>query len=612
MVFWTNTPPSLHAFARVNWASYYAASAYLFHTLHFEVNESQDVINLTEEYSKRLERAFAFGHVRCIEIHDRLDEEMPNQTARSRRSRRRTQRRIDSEIQRNEGWLPLATLVKRLSGLSDLIFGGSHKLPICLLNALHQRHQRCRLHMRRFRPRNSDGSPVAEGKLNSSPCLHSIQYAWTDDIGYDRYMPQADHELVMRVISGLAPNLKEVICDHWGPPAEFADSSLAGFQPVIETHSQASLNSLSLLHSFAFPTSEIHDWMSCTDFSALESLRLQQDCRKESTLRYLIANAHLPRLKTLSLRMKWKYEGFPSAETSENAREFLQWLPPLRSLTFLGWSLREIPMDSILVHHGPCLVDLFLAPCPGLHPTSSDLRQIVENCPVLENLAISIRRTYGDGQEVALYRALGSLPKLQHLTLDLDVSEAQCVPIEPTPEDSDDEASQVWIPFDVHALPDHDLFREFDLEPCAIASNLSETPINGRVRGALINTAIDKALACSIFEAISAGKPKMSLPLKRLDVKAIRVGEFVGNTGNINMSCAMVDIFNAIAKEWRVERNPRDDTDGLVAKEIGEPERFLDPNMRLVPELTKVWRSLWPEHESGDWKNEWHSFPLSI
>jgi hypothetical protein len=95
-------------------------------------------------------------------------------------------------------------------------------------------------------------------------------------------------------------------------------------------------------------------------------------------------------------------------------------------------------------------------------------------------------------------------------------------------------------------------------------------------------------------------------------VKAIRVSEFVGNIGNINISCAIVDIFNTIAKEWRVERNPRDDTDELVAKEVREPERFLDLDMRLVPELTNVWRSLWPEHESGDWKNEWHSFPLSI
>lgn len=164
--------------------------------------------------------------------------------------------------------------------------------------------------------------------------------------------------------------------------------------------------------------------------------------------------------------------------------------------------------------------------------------------------------------------------------------------------------------FDIQELPNHGIFGELDLEPCNITSDPSEALINGRVRGALINTSIDRTLACSIFEAVSAGKSKMSVPLERLDVKAIRVGKFVGNMGNIILSDALVHVFNTISEEWQVKRSPRDDTDELVAKETGELRHPMDPNTTPFPELLKVWRSLWPEHESGDWKNEWHSLPL--
>lgn len=245
----------------------------------------------------------------------------------------------------------------------------------------------------------------------------------------------------------------------------------------------------------------------------------------------------------------------------------------------------------------------------------SDLTQIAENCPLLETLAISIRRTYGDAREVASYRALGSLPKLQHLKLDLDVSEVQRVPGKPTPEDSDDddddEFKEGWmIPFDPRALPNHALLCEFDLEPYMSDDDSDDPqgPINGRIRGLLINAAIDKTLACSIFESISARKPRSSIPLERLDVKAIRINEF---GEDISMTLVMIDVFHYIAKEWQVERNPRDDTDELVARETGEPVPNMVPKMDRFPELTRVWRSIWPKSESGDWTSEWHSWPLS-
>jgi hypothetical protein len=48
--------------------------------------------------------------------------------------------------------------------------------------------------------------------------------------------------------------------------------------------------------------------------------------------------------------------------------------------------------------------------------------QLGRYCPLLEDLSIPIQRSKGDSQEVALYRALGSLKSLKYLDLWLDVS----------------------------------------------------------------------------------------------------------------------------------------------------------------------------------------------
>ncbi|CAI7595878.1 unnamed protein product [Penicillium pancosmium] len=549
-------PPSLRAFACVSWGCYYAASVYLFHTLHFGVNN--DGIDMVEQYSQQLEQAFAFQHVRCVKIVDRLEKKVP----------------------RNEFWISLSSLIKRFSGLSDLFFEGFLVgFPICLLDILHQHHPRCRLHIRQFRP-------------------HNPRYAWSHRIGYERLCQASDHELAMRLVADSeAPNLKEVSCSSGGVPAlSPRTSSPAGrFQPNPE-RSRGSLESLSLSHDYILRTSTIEGWVSCTDFSVLQTLQLEQRCREKTPLRYIMAdvNAQLPSLKTLLLGMTLKYESVPHTETNKSIKDFLKWVPRLRSLTLFGWSplVREVPSDSFLAYHGSRLTDLCLAPYHGLQPTLSDLTLVVESFPLLRKLAISMRRTYGDAREVKSYRLLGSLPKLQHLSLDLDVSDLQrdvsniqgLLGEDMWPEDSDDdEFSEGWIPFDMEALPNHESHREFDLAIYDVTR--SNAPTNGRIRGALINAAIDKSLACSIFETISGGKPKVSVPLERLDLKAIEVGEF----GNV-MSDAVLGVFKTIAKEWRVEKNPRYDTNEPVAKETGEPVRFLTPAMTL-PNPEK-----WPEY----------------
>lgn len=79
----------------------------------------------------------------------------------------------------------------------------------------------------------------------------------------------------------------------------------------------------------------------------------------------------------------------------------------------------------------------------------------------------------------------------------------------------------------------------------------------------------DGTLATSVAGAISSGKPKGSFPLERLDVKALKVGEFVRLIDIIRMHSGLSDVFKVFAKQWRIEPNLCDDTDELVANVTG-------------------------------------------
>jgi hypothetical protein len=51
-----------------------------------------------------------------------------------------------------------------------------------------------------------------------------------------------------------------------------------------------------------------------------------------------------------------------------------------------------------------------------------DLPFIVQRCPLIEDLSVAIPRCRGGAPEVRLYRAIGSLPRLQRSELMLDAS----------------------------------------------------------------------------------------------------------------------------------------------------------------------------------------------
>lgn len=71
---------------------------------------------------------------------------------------------------------------------------------------------------------------------------------------------------------------------------------------------------------------------------------------------------------------------------------------------------------------------------------------------------------------------------------------------------------------------------------------------------ALVNLALDKRLAHSIFHVISSAKPLYAQPLECLKLRINALQEFGGFT-----TYTLVDILRYIARSWMCERSLRDD-----------------------------------------------------
>jgi hypothetical protein len=107
---------------------------------------------------------------------------------------------------------------------------------------------------------------------------------------------------------------------------------------------------------------------------------------------------------------------------------------------------------------------------------------------MLEDLMLNpIPRSKGDVQEVAIYKTVGAIPKLQRLSLTLDSSNL----------------SLIWEGEDILKDPS---FDEFHQKFQVATSGTSSVPYQsryGHIRNALINSALDETLARGIFNCIS-------------------------------------------------------------------------------------------------------------
>lgn len=219
----------------------------------------------------------------------------------------------------------------------------------------------------------------------------------------------------------------------------------------------------------------------------------------------------------------------------------------------------------------------------------------------MEELSIPVQRTKGNIQEVSIYRALGQL-SARDITLFL----RQTDPVHTREHFS--ERWQLWDP----VKPLHAHFSKDD------------------IRNLLVNCAVDKELARSIFVEIASRREHLGLPtLETLTLHPENLSPLFSGRGYPN---ALILTIAHLYRSWSCVRNPRDDcatTTMCAIKQEPPPGPSLPVGVRLTmgmdpvadcinrgldydaldSKVEEVLRSVWSE--SGLWQDICHSLPLA-
>ena len=525
---------------------------------------------------------------------------------------------------RHHVWKPVAELIRHLPALTDLFFRCGGQFPVCILDAMHRWAPRSRLHLQTFNLQGLE-TPIEdseEHKLVSSSHLHSImlQYNEKGVYSYDN-SPCYRMKTLQRLVKS-APNLKEVQITRREAPKNFTTVPIPSVLQKPKTEEQdiflapASLKLLRVIDLVPLAAMTLIEWGKHTNFSELETLEL---CSLAEPKALVVWSQQLefPKLRVLYLQLKapaFLEEDAPTNELYEAATQFLKSLPALRELYLEGWH-SMVSLDPLVHHHGCCLRKLDLAgPQAWQCLTESDILQLGKHCPLLESLDLMIPRSQGDATEIALYRAIGTIPRLRYLHLHLDVSDAS---LGRSQDNLETDMNQEF-------RRDFNLVRNINTKPPSepsfdeFGNNFSIKDLggfyrsrNGHVQRLFRNSAIDSNLACSIFKAISGNKVIGSSQLERMIIRlqcsAFETGTLLSHLVHI-FSCA-----------WLVERNSRDDRrDEVFATQVAscpyDEIYFKSKFPEFVEPFKDVFRSVWPRpvgmEEESAWWNDWWSFPL--
>ncbi|KAE8418051.1 hypothetical protein BDV36DRAFT_309004 [Aspergillus pseudocaelatus] len=526
---------------------------------------------------------------------------------------------------RNYAWKPVAELIRYLPALTDLFFRCGGQFPVCILDVMHRWAPRSRLHLQTCTLQGMDtlmeGSQ--EHKLTFSPRLHSIMLQYNEKglYSYDN-SPCYKMKTIQRLVKS-APNLKEVQITRREAPKNFTCVPIPSPLQKPKTEEEdtslppASLKLLRIIDQVPLTAMTLISWGKHTNFSELETLEL---CSLAEPKALIVWSQQLkfPKLKALYLQLKahaFLEEDAPTTEFYEAATRFITSLPPLKELYLECWhSLASL--DSLVHHHGCYLRKLDL---PGPQAwqclTERDILRLGKYCPLLESLDLMIPRSEGDAREVALYRAIGTIPRLQYLHLHLDVSDASLSRGQDHVEtDIDQEFRRDFNPVrNTNSKPPSEpSFDNFGNKFTVKDLGGFYRSRNGHVQRLFRNSAIDSNLACSIFKAISGNTATGSS--SQLERMSIRLQCSAFGTGTLFSHLAHI-----FPCAWLVERNSRDDRrDEVFATQVAScpygkayfklkfPE-FMEP-------CKEVFRSVWPKpvgiEVEGAWWDDWCGFPL--
>ncbi|KAF4778380.1 hypothetical protein HER10_EVM0003894 [Colletotrichum scovillei] len=507
------------------------------------------------------------------------------------------------------GWAPMASLIKELSNLTDIFFACPTQFPPSLFAALKQYHPTCRIRLTKFnllslrdpRPDSYELDLVRSPSIYSINCSHFVDHTTVNQL----------NKTVLRILATMGPGLQEVYVTYdpgQRPPDELREAAWSGVKDLEPPSPQyrASLRTFHLgWHPDMTEDSLLREWGSLVDFDALRVLRLPDSLRPKGL--ELLDTYSFPFLKNLVVNMVDSSSmDDPEHERGEMLSRFIDRRTQLCTLEVIGWNdfyvgkhlfhpacgfaLRTLDLQSNLLE----TADPFNARAVSL---------IAQRWPLLEDLAIRVRRSKGDEEEMAVYVALGRLRRLRKLHLRL-------MPMQrgwQFPEDRTVQSPREYVvPRETHGEGAENQLNPNDRE---------------NYRDLLINIALDETLARAIFHAISTeGGTSQHQNLEKLQLRVddwLWAEQLLGRRGEVAAFCSI------LGRPWDVRRDPRFEHRSEVSVLLVE-DKFnnLRATAGMVPDLMEsllheVFREIWPRAEGSDtearhsWQTDWKSFPLS-
>jgi hypothetical protein len=515
---------------------------------------------------------------------------------------------IEEFSKEDMAWASIVSLLKVTTGLKDLIYNCQTQFPPILLKDLHQHHPLCRLHHLTFHFRTLLwGTPYPyEMELATSPSLHRLKAtcAYQDSDGDFDYNMDA----IMELAAGLAPNLQHVTALSLYPylPSSQRSMRKPAWQglPGFTSGAKGSLKSLSLKGNSAFHTTDLlQSWAKHTDFTQLEHLVLGGSYNLEhcaltgEIMDWMARRYSFPNLKTLevSLTRDDVFDARPNY--AQHAISLFHAIQPLEELTIHGPMDSEI-LEAILHYHGSTLHKLTLNPMEDLSVisngrqrseiplefTPSHIHQIAVHCPHLSDLSLPIIRNESRASEATCYKALAQIKPLRALFVTLECTN-----------------------FRHGRDPTYD--PQYKGEDNRLVSSSMEPVKRGTIRETLINSAVDKTLARSIFTLISTHKRGRQLESLKLWTNG------AGRFGN--KWYGGIDTFvRGLIRSWLIERVPghRVEEEDISVRELQRQERESIeklPKGYVDKEVEKVFREIWPEKQgTKDWRDSWEGLKL--
>jgi hypothetical protein len=556
--------PSVASFSLVNRQCRRAASPMLFRRLNISVRSPEHLATDMQRWTTTLEVNDGFKHVRELVVWGSIYNDWERKL---RKPDRGPNSLRSASFDYEKAWLPLARFVGKMPGLKDFFYRCGTPFPSCLLGILPQDTiSLCRLHLDNFdlrslkkRGLNGIAEPLelspSDLALVTSPNLYGIVLLGSaSSAAGSNYKFEAIAEIVARACPAVkVVHIKQVRTKsaRLRKPYRGLNLDRDASRAIRDVGAKAELSSLSLGHRRT-----LQEWQQHTNFNVLQTLKLMGEV-KADVLGWAAKSARFPSLSTLHVPNP---TGGDSSTTA-----FLESLPSLKDLTIVE-VVKSSMISAIVKNHGATLERLSL---PDLLFRVDTISKVMNGCPYLEHLGIKIKRAEGDFTEVALYTELGAYPQLRTLCLNLD---------------------------------------------CAIDLS-SYRYTQEDIRRSLVNCAIDSTLAAEIFFAITKAKTPGVPHIRSVEMNVVDAGHTLYH-GTHSSIMRPFYFYQHFTRRWKCSFDPRDDRPGKVLAEErgGATARKLRENsweeLSKLGDVEAAFRALWPEGATGDWRDDWKSFPL--